>query len=169
LTESQNIFRSVLNVVARDLRSAGFIRKGSTFTKAVGSNALIVNVQKSTSSSQAEIRFAVNLGVVVGELLDSDRAGPAEVKIEEAHVRTRLDAVMGLPRDQWWQIGPSTDSDALAKEVVSMVRDVALPYLGDLNTTRAVVNLWRSGVSPGLTARMRERYLRQLSQHHPVS
>jgi hypothetical protein len=169
LTEPQNIFRSVLNVVARDLRSAGFIRKGSTFRKAVGSNALIVNVQKSTSSSQAEIRFAINLGVVVGQLLDSDRAGPAEAKIEEAHVRTRLDAVMGPPRDQWWQIGPSTDSEALAKEVVSMVRDVALPYLSDLSTTRAVVDLWRSGVSPGLTAQMRERYLRQLNQRHPAS
>ena len=99
MTEPQNIFRAVLNAVARELRSAGLIRKGATFRRVAASNTLIVNVQKSTSSSQAEIRFAVNLGGVVGELLDSDHAGPAEAKIEDAHVRTRLDAVMRPPRD----------------------------------------------------------------------
>jgi hypothetical protein len=156
------MFRSVLHASAEKLLRAGYARSGATFRKVVSSNALIVNFQKSSTSSSSDLKFTINLGVVLGHLLDPERSTITRATLEDAHVRERVGALLPGMGDLWWDVNGQTHLDLLTKEISDLIVVAVIPHLDGLASTEAVERLWKSGRSPGLTGKMRERYLDEL-------
>jgi hypothetical protein len=125
-------------------------------------NAEVIEFQKSDKSSADRALFTVNLGFVCGELLDPERADIRNSSVVDAHLRTRLGLLLDPPNDTWWELTSSTDSASLGSELSRLLIVRALPYLEMYGNKRALVALWESGKSPGLTAVQRSRYLSEL-------
>jgi hypothetical protein len=159
--DPQEVYAEILNECSKPLRHCGFTRKGVNFRKVVDGNVQVVNFQKSSSSSRDEVKFTMNLGIVVGRLNDHLDAEGATVGA--AHLAERIGMLLD-GSDKWWFINSATARDALTVEVVDATERVAIPYLAGLETTQAIAKLWRSGVSPGVTQKLRARYLAEITQ-----
>jgi hypothetical protein len=66
--------------------------------------------------------------------------------------------------DKWWVAQSLTDATAIGDELAASIQKWGLPALKALSSPGALVQLWQTGVSPGLTAMERERCLKKLHQ-----
>lgn len=160
-------YEQVLKAAAQRLAFAQFARRGQTFRKKVRENVAIVEFQKSRDSRQDEILFTINLGVFNGRLVDDTHPPPARIGTGHAHLRQRIGLLEPERRDRWWRITAETDADVLGAEVTGLVVERAVPYLEEHLPDDALIALWASGQSPGLTEMQRVRYLDTLSAKLP--
>jgi hypothetical protein len=152
--------------IATHLKPQGFLHHGKVLRSIDNGNAAIVEFQRSDRSSSQKIIFTVNLGVVCGDLLDPERAKIEKSTIEDAQLRMRLGGLLEPPLDAWWEIDAQTDDRALATELSQLIVRRAIPYLDQYKYTPALISLWETGKSPGLTAVQRSRYLSELKARH---
>lgn len=155
-------FEAVISEIADQLKPHEFIRQGKSLRAIDDGNASIVEFQRSDRSSIQKIIFTVNAGVVCGKLLDAERTTIKKSAIEDAHLRTRLGALSEPAQDTWWEIDVTTDDRSLATELSQLLVKRVLPYLRQYMHNEALIALWESGKSPGLTAVQRSRYLSEL-------
>jgi hypothetical protein len=155
-------FEKLMSVVAAALRPEGFERRGKVLRAISGDVAKLIEFQKSKKSDKQRVLFTINLGIVCGQLLDHERVELRNSTSIDAHLRTRLGMLLSAPSDIWWELTPSGDFEALANELSLLVVTRGLPYLNEYGTVRALVALWESGKSPGLTVTQRSRFLSQL-------
>ena len=160
ITESK--FAEIVNALSEDLKPYGFFKKGTVFRFIRNENCGIVQFQKSTTTTEDRLRFTVNFGVVCGALINVKTDQLKEVRVIDAHIQDRLGMFLPGHPDQWWEITSETDSSRLADEVNKLVVFSAVPYILGLLDTEAIVSLWQSGRSPGLTEGQRLRYLNRL-------
>ncbi len=153
-------FAEVVRVVADSLSSEGFTRRGSLFVIENQGNRGVVEFQKSAANSPQELRFTINIGVIVGALVDPGASG--QTSTMDAHVRQRIGGLLPGRPDMWWKIGVETDADALGEELATTISRVAVPFVKRYLSTTEVVRLWEAGTSPGLTAGQRARFLERL-------
>ena len=99
------------------LKSIGFRKEGSTFSRDYGAYTERFNFQGSSWSSWAETLFYLNVGVEFAEF------GPAEqdwVYFKRTHWAARIDELLpGSPDD--WRCGDTTDRAALKAQLVELV------------------------------------------------
>jgi hypothetical protein len=157
-------FDKIVGLVAHALKSSGFERRGRILKAISKGNAAIVEFQKSDKSTKQELLFTINIGVVCGDLLDADRTDVNQVTIMHAHLRNRLGMLLENPHDTWWEVNATSDVNRLASELVTLISAKAVPYLERFRDTDALVALWESNTSPGLTAVQRSRYLSELKE-----
>lgn len=157
-------FEAVISGIASHLKSYGFERQGKVLRAINNGNAAIVGFQRSDRSSGHQIIFTVNTGIVCGDLLDTERTTIEKSTIEDAHLRSRLGSFLDPAQDTWWEIDASTDSESLVEEISQLLLRRAVPYLEQYGHTRALMTLWETGKSPGLTAVQRSRYLSELKR-----
>ena len=155
----ERTFDEVVNVTRATLATFGYKRSGSTFRKLAQDTCAIVQFQRSHFNAGASIKFAVNLSVVCGRLLEDWQPKLERAREMDGHLRNRLGFLMTPPHDKWWEIAPETEGAALASEVSELIAGLGVPYLDRHMTTSALVALWRAGKSPGLTTTQRDRYL----------
>jgi len=157
------IYDHVVASCAETLRSAGYARRGSSLRKEANGNVAIVEFQKSSKSNAEAIVFTINLGIVCGRLLEGGESSLKKVGIVDAHVRQRVGMLLADRPDKWWTIDPKTDANSLIEEISSLIEYEAAPYLDRHLNDDALVALWESGQSPGLTETQRLRYLTRLT------
>jgi hypothetical protein len=155
-------FDQSIAAIAKTLEPKGFERRGKVIRAMSDGNAQIIEFQKSDKSSDRRIIFTVNIGVVCGDLLDTERTDVNRAEGIDAHLRNRLGMLLAPPSDKWWELSESTDLDALARELSALILSKAVPYLGRFKSADDLIALWESGVSPGLTAIQRSRFLSEL-------
>ncbi len=155
-------FEAVISGIAEGLKPQGFERHGKVLKAVADRSAAILEFQKSDKSSDKQIVFTINTGVVCGDLLDAERTNLKKATIEDAHLRIRLGFLLDPAQDIWWDITASTDCDSLAKELSQLLAKRAVPYLEQFMRASALIELWETGKSPGLTAMQRSRYLSEL-------
>jgi hypothetical protein len=148
---------AILDAMAEVLRPLGFRKKGSHFTRESGGVVHLVSLQSSATSSADAVRVTVNLGVWVSAL-----EGDAKPDIWAAHWRERLGFVMEERRDVWWDAASDNQAKSAAAAIADSIRRFALPVLETLASPGALLSLWKSGRSPGLTAVQAERLLTRL-------
>lgn len=157
---------ALMNRLIRDiaimLEPEGFARRQKTLRAKTGGNAALINFQKSDQSSDQRLVFTINLAVVCGALLDVERSGVDRADIADSHLRIRLGMLFEEPSDKWWEITRSTDLNSVSADLIQSILKAALPYLRTYLRTDALIDLWRSGKSPGLTATQRSRFLAEL-------
>jgi len=153
--------KEILALVDLALRSHGFKKRSQVFEAKRGNITLLISLQTSTKNAGHRTRFTVNLGLVCGDLVDH-RVDVEKLQVEHAQLRIRLGRLLDPPGDKWWELTSSDGGVALGDEVASLLIHRGLPYLERFASYRALIELWESGQSPGLTEGQRLKYLAQL-------
>jgi len=161
---TKKAFDALLSVIDENLKPLGFIRKGSIFRLLDHNNCGIIEFQQSDKSTQENLVFTINLGVACGDILCSGSSSISKARIIDAHLRQRIGMFLPERPDKWWDLNPSVNSELLAQEVTDLLLKKGVPYIKGLLETKALVALWESGQSPGLTAFQRTRYLSLLKR-----
>ncbi len=155
-------FDQVVDAVAATLKESGFSRRGRIFRLARDGNCAVVEFQRSLSSTRDLIRFTLNTGVVCGALLDDGPAAAAKARFIDAHLSERLGRLLPTPTDKWWDVSTNSDLKSAIAEIDQLLMLGAVPYLQAHLTNNALITLWESGRSPGLTEGQRQRNLKEL-------
>ena len=158
----QTAFLKVVDRTANRLHPFGFTRWGLVMRLMAEGNAAIVSFQKSIYADADQLEFTINLSIVCGRLWTQEARPLSLAREVDGHLQERIGFLLDEPDDVWWSIEPGTDGDRLADEVSDLVATSAVPYLRQYLTTEALIELWASGESPGMTNIQRERFLRQL-------
>ncbi|MBS0340597.1 MAG: DUF4304 domain-containing protein [Proteobacteria bacterium] len=128
------------------LKMHEFRKAGRTWHKVVGDNWQVVSVQASTGNSGEQGKFAVNLGVYCAQVatLAGQRKPEKSPKEPEATVRQRL-GVLAHEYDHWWTVGPTSNLNEIASDVVAKMQAVGLPWLdAHLEVARVAASLEKS-------------------------
>ena len=113
------------------LKDRDFKRTGRTFHRRAGDVWQILNVQASQQNMGAAGSFTLNIGIYHPRIAELAGSLPLNGKPKEyeSTIRERIGYLMPERRDHWWEIGPSTDVLALAREVGECVERYAVPWL----------------------------------------
>lgn len=156
------IFDEVVTATGASVKPCGFMQRGLVLRKIAENNCGIIEFQRSTKSTPGQLFFTVNLGVICGELLEAGPSAIAKARIIDAHVRQRVGMFLPGRPDKWWEITESTDRASLAQELVTLILKEAVSFIEHYLSTSAVIALWESEQSPGLTDGQRVRLLSKL-------
>jgi hypothetical protein len=124
------------------LKPRGFRRSAPHFWRTSDGLVHCVNFQASAWGSRESGRFTINLGVSSPELFEGfiGRKFPKRPGAVLWPVHVRVGALMPGHNDLWWDIDEHTDSVAIGREVVDVLRDHVLPFF-DSVSTRAQLGL----------------------------
>ena len=161
-------FEEVIAAVTGRLQPLGFSRQRMALRRIIDGSAVVFEFQKSDKSSNAQIIFTLNLGLVRGELIDSGASALQKAMFQDSHLSVRLGRLLDQPSDKWWELSETTDPHSLAAELSDILLTRAVPYFDKYQSADALIALWESGKSPGLTAVQRARYLHKLKNRTPV-
>jgi hypothetical protein len=145
----KQIFRDLDHV----LREFGFRRDGLVYRNHLGSNSVILAVQRDSRAPSNALRFTVELGITSSRLLsffNEDFESSDRVDITDACWRERIGVILGSD-DVWWDVADSSEAEAVARELRRALTDVAIPLLLEIASDERLRDIWRSGRSPGLT------------------
>lgn len=149
------------------LRPHGFRKSGTRFSRLSADVIHLIEVQGSRNSSSESARFTVNIGVFLLRLIDEDMREFTKPSIASAHWSARLGFLSPDKRDIWWDISTLDQAEVAAYEITSKVKLYALPVLENLGTSQALIELWQTGSSLGITEYQRNDYLKRLSILQP--
>ncbi|CAN5347405.1 hypothetical protein BH11ACT5_BH11ACT5_24700 [soil metagenome] len=119
------------------MRALGLVGSGGRYSIRSETHWARVGFQKSAYSDRQEIRFTVSLLVVSRARWDRLRGEKPHFGAEPSATITYgppvLTARIGLlsadQEDKWWRVGLDHDMDSVAREVMSDVQFVGLPWL----------------------------------------
>ncbi len=161
-TSLDQILTKVVFVTAQRLSKFGFKKSGNVFRLISEDNAAIVEFQKSNGNTSERLLFTVNIAIVCGLLLDSERVPIQKSRAIDGHLRRRIGTFLSDRQDKWWEIRDTTGESALSIEVSDVICDKAVPYLLRYVDTSELLALWKSGQAPGLTEGARINKLEEL-------
>ncbi len=141
-------FVSLTSDLATRLRELGFSRHKAFILKH-SAGVVIVELQKSLTTSNERLIFAVNIGLVCRVLLSEADCPGRSLRIEDTHWRRRLPASRATD-GEWWVLTAASDLVQLSQEITTAIRNV-LPEALALTEPAVLRDLWLGGYSPGLT------------------
>jgi hypothetical protein len=132
--------------VGPELRALGLTGSGSAYVLPSETHWAVIGVQKSRSNTTDRVRFTINLTVVPRDVWaraqatwpsqlsrrpapNMDSGGLIAESDRRCYWHARIGMVMPGTHDTWWEITPRIDTETTAREVVSAVREFALPAL----------------------------------------
>ena len=169
--EALAVYKRCIAETAKRLEPLGYRGGGEILRKLADGNAAVVQFQKEERGRPGKPKFAVNLGVICGRLLQDWQPELAKADVWHAHLRTRVGETSVIngevswtpkEREVWWTIDDGVDNTELASEVADAVTMLGVPLLERYLSTANLISLWRGGQAPGLTEVQRERYLAEL-------
>src|SRR5205823_2772907 len=134
------------------LKPHGFRKKGATFVKDGDDVVLIVQLQKSRSSTATHVKATVNLSAYSRSLtraLGYPLEYPHDPRI---HWQVRLGGVMPGGQDRWWEAREERGTSRAGEEIAQALTHYGLPALDGVSTTPKLVALWQAGRHPGIGA-----------------
>ena len=146
------------------LRPHGFRAKGQQFVAERPESLLIVQTQRSRDSTKERVIFTVTVGVYCRRVAECAGERSALMSVYQCHWNERIGFFSPEHRDVWWTVRSIGDAIRAAEDISNLVVQRALPQMEALATTTALVELWKSGVSPGLTEVQANRYLADLTE-----
>jgi len=144
------------------LKQRGFRKSGLVFTSIRPEATLLVGLQSSVGSAREVLRITCNLAIVLHAPGSRDNHN-----IHDSHWRKRIGYFMPEPRDHWWVCTTDDAAKKAGREMAALLESQALPEMERLASPAAMVALWISGRSPGLTEYQCSQYLRELAQDSP--
>ena len=151
--------RMVAGAVHDVLGPIGFKKRALSFSRSFPEVIQFVTIQSSVSSTSAEVRLTLNLGVLIPSLSEHSERGD----ISSSQWRMRLGQLLPERSDRWWLLDSTHMASVAATEIVTSLVSYGLPQLDKLRSIPALVEMWHSGKSPGITAVQRTRYLEFLT------
>lgn len=132
---AQTQLRDLLRIhVAPAIRDRGFAGSGQDFSKRMGHDWAVIDVQKHRYSTADEVRFTINLGVACPFVLAEEGLTPAGKAPPEVLCQYRLRIGQLLPsrQDTWWTVRSTmiaVETEVLGSTIVDTLLDVAIPAL----------------------------------------
>lgn len=164
--EKSKILLNLLEALDSYLLQQGYRRKNLTYGKRTDHYWLVINWQVSTDKLPGKIKFTVNLGVHdlrLAEMYEDPVKACPDVWM--CHLRERIGFVMPERIDKWWVIDELAPISAdLVEEFLNITKDVAVPYLNKFKERNDLLDLWKSGISPGQTDKQRIRLVQDLEK-----
>ncbi|GGX88915.1 DUF4304 domain-containing protein [Massilia dura] len=147
-------YKSFKRYLAKRLAPEGYVGNGNALTLKVSEAVIVFELQQDLKNSSKEmVRFTVNTGISLHALREffSDDSSESVFSAEQCHWRSRLGRLMDSPSDVWWTISNDEDVESRCDEIVSIIRDIALPQIKTLAVAETFVQLWKNGKGQGLT------------------
>jgi hypothetical protein len=159
-TNLETTLTDIVKMIEARTSTHGFIRSRLALRKRTERSTALIAFQSSTGSTKERLLFTVNLGILFHALLD----GPLQQNpsVWDAHLRLRLGNLLPERSDKWWELTPGTDALALGANLTDAIEHQGVPYLEQFLVPEAMIALWETGVSPGLTDVQRLRFLERL-------
>ncbi|MGJ7498315.1 DUF4304 domain-containing protein [Variovorax sp. RT4R15] len=157
-----NLKTPALDGLKQFLHPLGYRKKAGLFSRELKDVVHLVEVQGSRNSTSAQAVFTVNLGIFVPELVYPDVREITKPSIPDAHWRQRLGVLCPENQDLWWKPGTPEHAVEAANDILNRLRLFGIPVLEALSNSASLVDLWKSGRSPGLTERQRAKFLNAL-------
>jgi hypothetical protein len=147
---AQTQFRDLLKIhVAPSLRRHGLTGSGQDFSRLMGHDWAVLNVQRDRYSTADEVRFTINLGVACPYVLAEDDIAsdnaPPEVLCQ---FRLRIGQVLVSRRDTWWSVRAgmsAVELEVLGSTLSRHLVDVAIPALERMADHEAILASTRGG------------------------
>lgn len=122
------------------LKPEGFAHAGASFRRRWSDGWHVVNFQKSQWGDRHSVHFTINIGVACDAWTRFERGDPATPPSEGAcPFRVRVGDFLPGDRDQWWTLDEDTNFERLTTEVVEVLRESVLPFLGKMASTKALI------------------------------
>jgi uncharacterized protein DUF4304 len=123
--------------VAPALRDMGFKGSGQNYHLPVPGHFALLGFQKMRFGTRHDVMFTINLlacshadWTALAEANPYHGAKPILGAHYEGPIWSRrIGFLMPEPHDHWWQVLDDTDTDALAEEVIAVLRDLGVPAL----------------------------------------
>lgn len=154
-------FDELLLHLKSTLKLFGFVKKGGYFILEKDTNCGIIHIQKSRENSKFETRFTINIGVqsrFLTEEVDKELFDSHNPNIDYCHWKIRLGPNPCNEEEVWWTTSGSNDQE-LKLAFSNAIVNQAVPKLNSMLSDDALLNLFYSGVSEGITNLQRLRYL----------
>jgi hypothetical protein len=102
---------------------------------------ILIGFQRSVHSDRSRIRFTINLTVARKATWEAMRSGTMDWKMPyplrpAPNTRygtqiwqRRIGRLLPREQDKWWELGPDTDPQRVAADVIAAIRDFGLPAL----------------------------------------
>ena len=133
----------------------GFKRRG---TKLIFENEDVYSViefQKGQKTKLGSITFTINLSVFCKRLLDPEIDNIDSMRGYNGHLFWRVGDFLSPQSDKWWTLDDATHFQKIKAEISSIFRLCALPNLVKFSKEGQIVNLWESGIAPGISDKRR--------------
>lgn len=127
---------------------------GDTLTLKVSEAVIVFELQQDMKNSSKEsVRFTVNAGISLDALRGffSRESSDSVFSAEQCHWRSRLGRLMNSSGDVWWTVSSEEEVAVRCDEIVSAIKDVALPQMKTLAVAETLLQLWQSDKGQGLT------------------
>jgi hypothetical protein len=154
-------FEHIVTAGKAALERYGFRRNRKRYRKISGNMAAIIEFQRSTTNTSSRLLFTVNLAIVC-DGLQYPGVPIRKAAAMDGQLTERLGMLLPERRDKWWEITETTNIDALSAEIATLLTTYAIPYLERYLQPSALLALWDSGVSPGLTEKQANECSRKL-------
>jgi len=159
---AKSFFKVVSDCLAQSLETLGFRKNKESFIAFHGDFVVLIQLQKSVSSTSDRCKLTLNAGVLFEGLLDGGRRTGGSYRFDDCQVKYRIgDFLDGTP-DKWWTLESESDARSACLELRTLLSEQALPALEDVVSVQALIRLWESEEAPGITEVQRIRYLMQL-------
>ncbi len=152
----------IVTAVHAALKPLGYRKSSATFQRSIGDVVHIVEVQGSSANTADDASFTVNIGVFAPALIYEDVREFTKPSIPQAHWRMRLGQLSPSRQDLWWRVTSLVDAEAAAVDICELIERSALPALAQIPDLVSLAAVWKSGHSPGLTARQCTELLSRL-------
>jgi hypothetical protein len=157
--EVEGIFKNITSDLSKACAGLGFRTSGSRMRMLDGQNCAVIELQKGKYRDADELEFTAKFGVICRKLIFEDNFDIKKSKIIDAQLRVDAGYFCKERSVNWWCIDGNTDSKELIIEVTDLVVNKGVPFLKKYLSESNLVDLWDSGISPGMTDRERVRYL----------
>ena len=144
------------------LRPEGFRKAGSVFSRRSYDVFHLIEVQGSRTNVPGNASFTVNAGVFAPAVVYADIRELTKPSIAASHWRERIGFLGPEQKDLWWTVHNQAEAEQAAAELSQRVLLHALPALAALPNLLSLVELWRSGRSPGVPPKLRDDFLQRL-------
>jgi thioesterase domain-containing protein len=149
--------KTVLDAMAGALKGNGFKKRASVLSREVGDVVQLVSLQSSQQSTSDCIRVTVNIAVCIPRLLQDGLPS-----VWDGHWHKRIGDFAAVPADRWWTIASAENAAQAASEICETLEASVVPTLQSLSSSSALLQLWRSGQSPGITKGQASRLIEAL-------
>ncbi|RKE52417.1 DUF4304 domain-containing protein [Sphingobacterium detergens] len=158
-----NLFTELLSLIKIDLKNSGFTKSGTSFVFKYGKNQVILNFQKSNSSSKDEVVFTVNCGIY-SDMLNLKVRGESLSKPTtiDCHWQHRIGAFFNEGQDKWWTISNPKQLKEVADDVCADLKGRVVPTLINNCSDEKLKELFLNGKLRGTNEYMRVVYVTSL-------
>lgn len=160
----QELAAPVTKSLSGVLSPHGFKKRGGAYVVDGPDVVLMIQVQKSTSSTKDKAILTVNLRIF-SKTIAARLGYPIDrPSISTGHWRVRIGELGPTQNDYWWPLSNEAEAAKAEEEIKTILKETGVPLLLSLSSTDRLLALWKTGKSPGITPTQREDYIAALSK-----